>query len=73
VGIGSLWRELMYVGDDGLFLMEHYTGNEPINIELSEDRMVRELADLAKRIVGYGGEIVLTPASQTAPYKSLWS
>ena len=60
-GTGSPRRELMYVDDAAnaaLFLMEHYTGNEPINIGLGEDRTIRELAELVKQVVGYEGEIV---------------
>jgi GDP-L-fucose synthase len=65
----------MYVDDAAnaaLFLVEHYTGNEPVNIGLGEDRTIRELADLIKRIVGYEGEIVFdTSKPDGAPQKLL--
>lgn len=74
-GTGSPRRELMYVddaADAALFLMEHYTGNEPINVGLGEDRTIRELAELVKRIIGYEGEMVFdTSKPDGAPQKLL--
>ncbi|MCX5998135.1 MAG: NAD-dependent epimerase/dehydratase family protein, partial [Chloroflexi bacterium] len=60
-GTGSPRRELMYVDDAAsaaLFLMEHYTGSEPVNIGVGEDRTIRELADLVQQVVRCEGEAV---------------
>ena len=60
-GTGSPRRELMYVDDAvsaALFLMEHYTGSEPVNIGVGKDRTIRELADLVQQVVRYEGEVV---------------
>ena len=74
-GTGSPRRELMYVDDaanTALFLMQHYTGHEPINIGLGEDRTIHELADLVAQVVGYQGEVVFdTSKPDGAPQKLL--
>ena len=74
-GTGSPRRELMYVddaADAALFLMECYTGNEPINIGLGEDRTIHELADLVRQVIGYQGEVVFsTSKPDGAPQKLL--
>jgi GDP-L-fucose synthase len=74
-GTGSPRRELIYVDDAAdatLFLMEHYTGNEPINIGLGEDRTIRELADLVREVIGYQGEVIFdTSKPDGAPQKLL--
>jgi GDP-L-fucose synthase len=60
-GTGSPRRELMYADDAAeaaLFLMQNYTGNEPVNIGLGEDRTIRELAEMIRDLVGYQGDIV---------------
>jgi GDP-L-fucose synthase len=60
-GTGSPKRELMFVddaADAGLFLMQHYDGDEPLNVGMGEDRTICELASLVKQVVGYEGEIV---------------
>jgi len=52
--------------------MEHYSGNEPLNIGLGTDQTIRELADLVRGIVGYQGEIVFdTNKPDGAPQKLL--
>ena len=74
-GTGSPRRELMYVDDAAnaaLFLMEHYTDNEPINIGLGEDQTILELADLVRQIIGYQGEVIFdTSKPDGAPRKLL--
>lgn len=59
-GTGTPRRELMYVdeaAEAALFLMQNYTGNEPVNIGLGADCSIRELAELVCEIVGYQGDI----------------
>jgi GDP-L-fucose synthase len=60
-GTGKPRRELMYVddvADAALFLAEHYSGSAPVNIGVGEDCTIQDLADLIRKIVDYGGEIV---------------
>lgn len=60
-GTGKVLREFLYVddlADASLHLMEHYSGNEPINIGTGKDLSIAELASLVKTVVGYEGDIV---------------
>jgi GDP-L-fucose synthase len=59
-GTGKPRREFLYVDDLAdacLFLMNYYSGNEPINVGTGEDISIRELAELVREVVGYTGEI----------------
>lgn len=59
-GTGSPRREFMYsddMADACIHLMEHYSGDEIVNIGTGEDITIRELTELVARAVGYGGEI----------------
>jgi GDP-L-fucose synthase len=58
-GTGAPRREFMHVDDcaDGIvFLSEHYSDEEHINIGTGRDVTIRELAALIARVVGYTGE-----------------
>jgi len=60
-GTGTPRRELMYVDDAAeaaLFLMQNYTGNEPVNVGLGEDLSIREFAEIVREIVKYQGDIL---------------
>ncbi len=60
-GTGAPRREFLHVddlADAALFLMEHYDGEEIINVGVGEDLTIRELAELIKEVVGYRGDIV---------------
>lgn len=60
-GTGTPRREFLYVDDlaDALvFLMNHYDGEQHVNVGTGEDLEIRELAEIIKTIVGYGGRIV---------------
>lgn len=60
-GSGTPRRELMYVDDAvdaALFVLKNYFGKDPINIGLGSDLTIREIADVAMRMVGFSGEIV---------------
>jgi len=60
-GSGNQKREFMYIDDFAdavVYLMNHYNRNEPINVGTGEDITIRELAELIKKIVGYGGEVL---------------
>jgi GDP-L-fucose synthase len=59
-GTGTPRREFLYVDDLAdacLFLMDNYTGSEPINVGVGEDVSIGELAELVREVVGYRGRI----------------
>jgi len=60
-GTGAAMRELLYVDDLAracVFLMDHYSEEEIINVGYGCDLAVKDLAELVKRIVGFSGHIV---------------
>jgi len=60
-GTGTPKREFLYVDDLAdalLFLMQHYTGEEAVNIGTGEDTAISCLAQTVKEIVGFNGKIV---------------
>jgi len=59
-GTGTPRREFLHVDDFAdacLFLMNHYDGNEIMNIGVGKDISIRELTEMIREIVGYEGEI----------------
>lgn len=64
-GTGAAMREFMCVDDLAdacVFLMNHYDGDEIVNIGCGEDIRILDLAGIVRRVVGYEGEIVLDPS-----------
>ncbi|MEY2428338.1 MAG: GDP-L-fucose synthase [Verrucomicrobiota bacterium] len=60
-GTGAPLREFLYADDlarASVFLMEHYSEEQFINVGFGTDVTIKELAAMVKRIVGFGGEIV---------------
>ena len=60
-GTGKPLREFLYVDDLAdacIFLMNHYSGNETVNIGTGKELTIRELAALIANTVGYTGEII---------------
>ena len=60
-GTGKPRREFLHVedlADAAVFLMRQYEGEEFVNVGVGEDVSIRELAELIREVVGYGGEIV---------------
>lgn len=59
-GTGTPLREFMYVDDLAdacVFLMNHYSGNETVNLGTGRELSIREVAELVAKVVGYTGEI----------------
>jgi GDP-L-fucose synthase len=59
-GTGTPRREFLHVDDLAracLFLLNHYEGNEPINVGTGEDVTIAELAELVRSVVGYEGTL----------------
>lgn len=59
-GTGTPLREFLYVDDLAdacVFLMNHYSGNETVNVGTGRELSIRELADLVAKVVGFTGEI----------------
>ena len=64
-GDGSPLREFLYVDDLAnlcVFLMNCYSGSEPVNAGTGKELTIRELAGLVAEVVGYTGEIRWDPA-----------
>ncbi len=60
-GDGSPLREFLYVDDLAelcVFLMNNYSGNEPVNAGTGKEVSIRVLALLVAKVVGFTGEIL---------------
>lgn len=60
-GTGTPFREFLYVddlADASIFLMNHYSGNETVNVGTGRELTIRELTELVAKVVGYEGEIL---------------
>nr|GMD25885.1 putative GDP-L-fucose synthase 2 [Ipomoea batatas]GMD27603.1 putative GDP-L-fucose synthase 2 [Ipomoea batatas]GMD28803.1 putative GDP-L-fucose synthase 2 [Ipomoea batatas]GME17576.1 putative GDP-L-fucose synthase 2 [Ipomoea batatas] len=63
-GSGSPLREFLHVDDlaDAIvFLLEHYSGLEHVNVGSGKEVTIKELAELVKEVVGFKGELVWDP------------
>ena len=59
-GTGSPKREFLFaddLGDACVFVMQHYSDDEIINIGTGTEVTIKELAELIKQTVGYPGEL----------------
>lgn len=59
-GTGAALREFIYtddLADAGIFLLNHYSGYEPVNVGTGEEISMMELAQLVKKITGFRGKI----------------
>ena len=74
-GSGSPRREFLHVDDlasAALHLLEHYDGEEPVNVGTGEDVTIAELGDLLREVTGYSGRLVHDTAKPDgAPRKLL--
>lgn len=63
-GTGKALREFINtddLADAGIFLLNHYSGDGPVNIGTGEEVSMMELAETIKRITGFGGQILTDP------------
>jgi len=61
LGTGAPLREFLYADDLAaalIAMLKNYGGRGPVNIGSATEISFRDLADIIKRIVGYGGEIL---------------
>ena len=61
-GTGRPLREFINtddIADAGIFLLQNYSGDEPVNVGTGEEVSMLELAEMVKRATGYNGRIVL--------------
>lgn len=73
-GTGAPLREFLFVDDLAnalLFLMQHYTEEEHVNVGTGIDISIRELAQLICKIVGYSGALVFNSAKPDGTPKKL--
>lgn len=59
-GTGTPFREFLYVDDLAdacLYLMNHYSGNETVNIGTGQELTIKELTESVAKVVGYEGII----------------
>lgn len=64
-GTGTPRREFLHVDDLAdavMFLMDHYSSSEPINVGVGSDLSILELAQWVAQTVGYAGRIVTDPS-----------
>jgi GDP-L-fucose synthase len=64
-GTGTPRREFLHVDDcaDALVhLMQHFSGEGPVNVGTGEDLTIAELARLIAKVVGFEGNIVFDPS-----------
>ena len=64
-GTGRPLREFLYVDDLAdacVYLMNHYSGNETVNLGTGKEITIRELTALVAKVVGYTGEILWDPS-----------
>ena len=59
-GTGTPLREFLYVDDLAyacVFLMNHYSGDETVNVGTGKELTIKELTELTAKIIGYTGKI----------------
>lgn len=60
-GTGTPLREFLHVDDLAdavVFLLDHYSGLEHVNVGSGKEVSIKELAELVKEVVGFKGELV---------------
>ena len=67
-------REFLYADDLAracVFLLEHYSEDQFINVGSSAEVSVRELTETIRRVVGFAGEIVWDTTKPDGPPRKL--
>ncbi len=73
-GTGRAYREFLHADDLAqacLFLMESYDSPELINVGCGHDITIRDLAELAGKVVGYSGQIEWDTTKPDGPPRKL--
>lgn len=73
-GTGSAYRELLFADDMAdacVYVMEHYSGVQFLNMGYGKDQTVLEIANMIKEIVGYTGKIVTDPSKPEGMHRKL--
>ena len=69
-GSGAPRREFLYVDDLGdalVYLMQHYSGEDHLNVGTGKDVTIRELAELIAEVVGFKGSFVYDRTKPDGP------
>jgi GDP-L-fucose synthase len=64
-GTGTPRREFLHVddlADATVFALEHYAGEQHLNVGTGQDLSIRDLAHLVAEVVGWDGELVFDPS-----------
>ena len=73
-GSGKPLREFLYVEDLAnacIFLAEHYSSEEPINVGTGKEISIKNFAQLIKKIVGFTGKIIFDTTKPDGVYKKV--
>ncbi len=73
-GTGSAYRELLFADDMAdacVYVMEHYSGGQFLNMGYGKDQTVLEIANMVKETVGYTGKIVTDPSKPEGMHRKL--
>lgn len=73
-GTGNVYRELLFADDMAdacVFLMNHYSGEQFVNIGYGKDYTVMEIARAVKKAVGFEGDILTDPEKPEGMYRKI--
>ena len=73
-GDGSPLREFLYVDDLAnlcVFLMNNYSGDEPVNAGTGKELTIKELTELVAKVIGYEGKILWDPSKPNGTPRKL--
>jgi GDP-L-fucose synthase len=73
-GTGKPCREFLHVDDLAeacLFLLQNYSGSQPINVGTGSDISIAEFSRLIKKIVGFEGDIMFDTGRSDGPPRKL--
>jgi GDP-L-fucose synthase len=75
-GSGTPRREFLHVddlADASVFLLEHYSGEEHVNVGSGEDIAIADLAALVGEVVGFAGAVTTDPSKPDGTPRKLMS